>query len=224
MIGSLLDIVPGLPEHRLSGQAFSFIPFAWTLRVECAFYLAASLACLVRDQRIIFAWACYLTYTLFGLFLWKHAQLPQQLLCIPFFAFGVCVYQMEHDSRVIAVLNVAGMSVCAAIAFTFWSQRGHPELVFQLPLLGFLFATLVWLSRHTAPRLERWDKRLGALSYPLYIGHGVILTALLNLTTRRNWLLYAAGMAGSLALALVLVVAIERPMRLVRARVRGVAM
>jgi peptidoglycan/LPS O-acetylase OafA/YrhL len=223
ILGGLLDIVPGMAAHRLSGQSFSFIPFAWTLRVECAFYLAASLVCVLPQRRPSLTWACGLTYALFSIFLWRHAQLPQQLLCIPFFAFGVCAYRMEQGSRGAAAANLLAMSICAAIAFTFWAQRGHPDIAVQLPLLGLLLATLVWLGRHSAPRLARLDKQLGALSYPLYIGHGVILTAMVNITAQRSWQLYAVGMALSLGFAMALHAAVERPLRKIRARVRGIA-
>jgi peptidoglycan/LPS O-acetylase OafA/YrhL len=130
---------------------------------------------------------------------------------------------MEIRGGAEAAANLLGMSVCAAIAFTFWAQRGHPDIAVQLPLLGLLLMALVWLSRQTLPHLNRWDRRLGALSYPLYIGHGMILTALMNMTAQRHWQLYATGMAGSLALALGLNEAVERPMRKLRARVRGMA-
>jgi len=96
------------------------------------------------------------------------------------------------------------------------------KLPYILALLGLLLASLIPLSRQTVPHLQSWDKRLGALSYPLYIGHGVILTALMNMTAQRNWQLYAAGMAGSLALALALNKIVEHPIARLRARVRGV--
>ncbi len=223
VLAGLLEIVPGLPAHRISGQHLSFIPFAWTLRVEGAFYMVAGLACWRPIRRQYVAIVSCITYVLFGLFLWRHTLLPQQMLCIPFFAFGVCVHQTAKNITPAAALNLLALLACAEIAFTYWGQRGDPHLAFQLPLLGLLFATLVWLSRQTAPHQESWDKRLGALSYPLYIGHGVILTLLMNITAQRNWLLYATGMAASVALALALNAAVEHPMRKLRARVRGVA-
>jgi peptidoglycan/LPS O-acetylase OafA/YrhL len=114
--------------------------------------------------------------------------------------------------------------VCSALAFTYWGQRGHPVLAFQLPLLGLLFAMLLVLARTRvwSPTLIAWDKRLGALSYPIYIGHGLILTALRSLTPERSWPLYAAGAVGSIALAVALNGAIDRPMQAIRAQLRGV--
>lgn len=222
LLAGLLDIVPGLPSHWISGQDFSFIPFAWTLRIEGVFYLAASIGCLLTPGKWVLA---SLPYTLFGLFLIRHAQMPQQLLCVPFFALGICVFRMGRPVSVAKAANLLGLWACAMIAFTYWGQRGHPHFTFQLLLLGVLLMGLAWLSRQkTLPRgLAVWDRRLGALSYPLYIGHGLILTALLNLTAQRGWALYAAGMLGSLLLAIVLAETVDRPMRRLRTRLRGIA-
>jgi peptidoglycan/LPS O-acetylase OafA/YrhL len=224
ILSGLLEIVPGLPAHRLGAPAFSLIPFAWTLRIELLFYLgAAAIFWLPARYRRGPALLC-LAYAVFGLFLWWHAHLPGQLLCIPIFAFGIWAYRAELSTSPWATANLFVLSVCSALAFTYWGQRGHPMLAFQLPLLGLLFATLLVLARTRvrSPALIAWDKRLGALSYPIYIGHGLILTALRSLTPDRSWPLYAAGAVGSIALAIVLDAAIDRPMQAIRARLRGV--
>jgi peptidoglycan/LPS O-acetylase OafA/YrhL len=225
LLSGALEIFPGLPAHRLSGQEFSFIPYAWTLRVEMAFYLLAALACWLPRQLPVKGAAWCLAYGAFFVFLCRHAQMPRQMLCIPFFAFGVGVYQLEKSRSLAAIANVLALGAGALLAFTYWGQRGQPVLAFQLPLLFALFAVLAWLAGRCASpgRGLFWDKRLGALSYPLYIGHGLTLTVLRNLTDQRNWALYAAGVVGSLALAMALNAAVDRPMRRLRTRVRGAA-
>jgi peptidoglycan/LPS O-acetylase OafA/YrhL len=223
ILSGLLDIVPGLPAHRPGATAFSFIPFAWTLRIELLFYLGAAFICWLPVRYRSAPAMVGLSYALFGLFLSQHGHLPGQMLCIPIFAFGICAYRAPRNASAWHTINLFGLAICSALAFTYWGQRGHPVLAFQLPLLGLLFAMLLVLARMPVRRsaLMAWDKRLGALSYPIYIGHGVILTALRSLTPDRSWLLYATGALAAILLAVILDAAIDRPMRSIRTRVRG---
>jgi peptidoglycan/LPS O-acetylase OafA/YrhL len=96
-------------------------------------------------------------------------------------------------------------------------------LAVQLPLLAVLFAMLAGLARISEMplRWREWDRRLGELSYPLYIGHGATLTALAGFSTRRGALPYCAAIGLSLLLAWMLHAAVEKPLRGLRTRLRG---
>ncbi len=234
LLAAVLEVVPGLPVHRISGQDFSFIPFAWTLRVEFAFYLAAFAAAWLalrraRWRRGVGAAAFLAGYGAFGVFLWRHALYGVaggglQLLNIPFFAFGVCAFLAQGAGSLIARAQLALAAVLVPVAFVLCGERGHPVLAFQLPCLSVLFALLLVLARLPSPstRWRVWDRRLGELSYPLYIGHGVVLTVLASVSAARGAGPFALAVLGSLVLAMVLHAVVERPLQEVRARVRGV--
>jgi peptidoglycan/LPS O-acetylase OafA/YrhL len=227
LLAGLLEIVPGLPAHRISLQYFSFIPFAWTLRLEVAFYLlAAGVAWLTarapaRQGRIV-AVAFAGLYAGFALFLMTKGSVGgRQLLNAPFFAFGVGLFLLRRHPTWALTANLLAIFACVPIAFILCGERGHPVLELQLPMLGLLFAALAYLSAAPAPIWRGWDKRLGELSYPLYIGHGIVLTLLASLSNQRGLLPYTEGIVGALCLAALLHAWVERPLRRVRDRVRG---
>jgi peptidoglycan/LPS O-acetylase OafA/YrhL len=234
VLGGVLEILPGFTARRVSGQDFSFIPFAWTLRVEMAFYLVAALASRLMAagglgrawRRGVLGTCLAAAYGAFIVFAWRHGGAagggPLQVLCIPFFAFGLCLFLREPPGAA-GVAHLVLVSGGVLLGFTFWGQRGHPVLAYQLPLLCALFATLAVLSRvrPTSQTLRRWDARLGALSYPLYLSHGVVLTLLAGLSTRRGALPYVLAIPLALGLAGVLHAVVEQPLRAVRTRLRG---
>jgi len=260
ILAGLCEIVPGLPVWRVSGQGFSLIGFAWTLRVEFAFYLAAFgmswLCTAIEAQKpvpappslttfrsgprplprpgngdlghlgglVIFA-AAAVAYGVFGVFLLRHGAGPRQVLCVPFFAFGVGCFLVNRRRDALAWSHLAAVGALVPVAFTYWGQRGHPVLAFQLPLVCGLFAVLALLTfaPRLPKRLQAIDRRLGTLSYPLYIGHGIVLVALTSLFDQRGWPLYFCGIAASLALAACLHECAERPIKVLRDRLRGTA-
>ena len=235
VLAAVLEVVPGLPAHRISGQDFSFIPFAWTLRVEFGFYVAAAGAAWLMAYRAGAVWrqrvagvAFAAAYTAFGVFLVRHrlygaAGGGLQLLNVPFFAFGVCAYAARANAARGTAAHLAWAACLVPVAFVLCGERGHPVLAFQLPLLGVLFAALLALSRAPSPRGAwlAWDKRLGALSYPLYIGHGVVLSVLASTSAARGALPYGLAIVLSFCLAAALNAVVERPLAVIRARIRG---
>ena len=237
LLSGLLEIVPGLTAHRISGQAFTFIPYAWTLRVEFAFYLAAFGTCWLMGRagpgwrRFTVAGVLGVAYSAFAAFAWLHSGPVHssgilQIICVPFFGFGLGLFFLERSPYLASRLHLLLVSGGAGLAFTFWGQRGHPVLGLQLPLLCALFAAVALLARvQTVPeRVRRWDRRLGELSYPLYVSHGVALSLLAGFSARRGALPYAAAAALALVLAAGLHLAVEQPLRVVRARLRGAAL
>ncbi len=235
VLAAVLEIVPGLPSYRLSAQDFSFIPFAWTLRVEFAFYLVAFATCWLMLRGTQAAWrrpigaaAFIAAYAAFGVFLWRHWRYGAaggglQFLNVPFFAFGVCAFLALRDRSQPARAHLLFVAACVPIAFVLCGERGHPVLAYQLPMLVALFGILLWLAGAATPRGQWrvWDKRLGEMSYPLYISHGIVLTLLASLSAARGALPYGLAVVMALGLALGLHAVVEQPLRGVRARLRG---
>ena len=238
LLAGMLEIVPGLTARRVSGQDFSFIPFAWTLRVEFAFYLVAAGTCWIMRWRgtgsrfwqlVTVAFVSGAAYMAFAAFAWRHwgsagDSAALQVICVPFFAFGLSLFLLGRAPGTASLLHLLLVSAGVMLGFTFWGQRGHPVPAYQLPLLCALFAAMAVLSRAgpLPASMSLWDRRLGELSYPLYVGHGVVLSLLAGLSARRGALPYLAAPVLALLLALCLHAAVEQPLRALRARLRGV--
>jgi peptidoglycan/LPS O-acetylase OafA/YrhL len=230
LLAGAVEFLPGLPAHRLSGQDFSFIPFVWTLRVEFAFYATAcafvlAMAYIGRTARRWMRTAAFATfYASFAVFLLlRHHAGARQLLNAPFFAFGIVTFLLLRDRSAILRAHWLAIAAMVPLAFVLCGERGHAILGWQLPLLASLFAGVVGLSRLQLPPgwQRRWDRRLGGLSYPLYIGHGIVLTLLASLSAQRGALPYVVAIGLSLVLAIGLHAVVEGPLGAVRDRVRG---
>jgi peptidoglycan/LPS O-acetylase OafA/YrhL len=222
IVAGALDIVPGLPSRRISGQDFSFIPYAWTLRMEFAFYLAACAACAWRRPWGVSA-GLALAYGAFARFLLDHGEGAQQIICVPFFAFGLACFFQQRRPGLASRLHLLAVSAFVPLAFTYWRQKGDPVLTYQMVGLCFLFVMFYTLSlvRRVPVWWHRLDKRAGDLSYPLYIGHGVVLVTLLSLADQRGWHLYGLAVAASVIVAGGLHLLAEMPLRRLRDRLRG---
>jgi peptidoglycan/LPS O-acetylase OafA/YrhL len=222
ILAGIFEIVPGLPTRRISGQDFSFIPYAWTLRVEFAFYLAAFAVAAWRRPWVVPA-SLALAYAAFAHFLLRHGEGAQQILCVPFFAFGLGCFFLRRRPGLPSRLHLLAVAACVPLAFTCWTQKGHPAMGYQLVCVGTLFGVFYALTciGKVPDRLRGFDRRAGDLSYPLYIGHGVVVVVLLSLGSPHGWALYIMAIGTSVILAACLHVAAEMPLRRLRDRVRG---
>ena len=235
VLAGVLEILPGVTVQRVSGQDFSFIPFAWTLRVEFAFYLVAAATVWLMTVRELAGWrhlvlgsSLAAAYAIFAAFAWHTRLHPGQIgalqiICVPFFAFGTALFFLARRPGLLSRLHLSLVSFGVVLAFTYWGQRGHPVLAYQLPMLCALFAILALLTtvKSVPPTLHRWDRRLGELSYPLYVSHGVVLTLLSSMTPGRGIALYVSAIPLSLLLAAAVHASVEQPLRAIRTRLRG---
>ena len=87
-----------------------------------------------------------------------------------------------------------------------------------LACLLALFALL--LPLRAAGRFKRLDRRLGDLSYPLYLNHYAVGIAAASLAPRLGWMLFAVTVVAAVLLAAVTERLVDRPIRALRDRVR----
>jgi peptidoglycan/LPS O-acetylase OafA/YrhL len=125
------------------------------------------------------------------------------------------------------VAHLVATFVAITVAFPLWKQRNEPVLALQFPILCALLAVFVALA--FVPRISsRWktlDKRLGDLSYPLYLNHLVILLLVSNLNAENSgWTSYSLGVLLSIILAAFMYWIVETPLRSVRDRLRGTSL
>jgi peptidoglycan/LPS O-acetylase OafA/YrhL len=164
-----------------------------------------------------------LAYAAFARFLLRHGAGAQQILCVPFFAFGLGCFWHQRRPGLPSLLHLLAVAAFVPLAFTYWAQKGHPVLGYQLAWLCLLMACLFALARagQVPDRLRRLDRWAGDLSYPLYIGHGLVVAALLSLAGHRGWTLYGAAILGAAIMAAWLHLVAETPLRRLRDRLRG---
>jgi peptidoglycan/LPS O-acetylase OafA/YrhL len=225
----IFDIFPGFQPRYISGQDFQFIPVAWTLRVEFAFYLAACAGFIAMSKRsCIRSHAPYIIfgtgYALYFVFWFSPQHWPQQFGTIPYFIFGICLFQLWRNRTKFNIANLVLAGGCALIGFPFWKQRGDPILLYQMPLLIILFFIFIILAfiPQIKQHWKQFDKALGDLSYPLYLNHYIVLFLLSSLVQNYSLPLYITGIALSLLLAVIMHQLVEAPMRQLRDKVRGV--
>jgi len=176
LLAGLFGLVPGF-NPRLLGDDFEFIPFVWTLRLEVAFYLAAA-ATMALCWHLRAAWpagAAIAAGLIASAAFLLLAGRPGILSTVPMFLFGSCLFLLELR---VALRRLALLAICilvAAAGFVSWRQHGAPVLAWQLPLLAVLLGLFAWLAVCAQLAVPREiDRRLGELSYPLYLNHYVV--------------------------------------------------
>jgi peptidoglycan/LPS O-acetylase OafA/YrhL len=224
LLGGLLGLVPGL-NPRWFGQEFEYVPYVWSLRLEMAFYLAAAGVMWIAWRRravwpVVLAIVVGLLVSMAYLILLRR---PSALSTAPMFLVGVVWFAREQRP---GPATSALLAVCVAVAaagFASWRQHGAPWLLPQLLVLGALLGLFAWFTtRSVAGTARRIDRRLGDLSYPLYLNHYAVGIAAASLAPALGWPLYAGMLLVSLLVAAVAERLVERPLRRWRDRIRAV--
>jgi peptidoglycan/LPS O-acetylase OafA/YrhL len=225
LFAGVMGLVPGLQALR-RGDPFEFIPFAWSLRVEMAFYAGAWATILVAGRTrwphltigAVLAGALAVSLASF-----RGGQ-PSILSCLPMFLVGVafCVL-MRRPARTSCAFMAAALPV-ACLGFASWGQHGHPDLAMQLAVLSGLVAVFAVLADRPAGWWHAADRRLGDLSYPLYLNHYVVGIGLTGLCAARGPAVYVAGVVLSIGLAAAMGALVDGRLVAFRNRVRRVAL
>jgi peptidoglycan/LPS O-acetylase OafA/YrhL len=220
----VLGLMPGFSPHRL-GEDFEFIPFVWTLRLEVAFYIAAAcaMAAAVKARAPWPVGAAMCAGLLVSALFLLLAHRPGILSTAPMFLVGSALFLLDTRPgwRHGALLAV---SVCVAAAgFASWRQHGAPVLMWQLSVLAGLLALFAWLVTRDGD--FRWlDKRLGNLSYPLYLNHYVVGILANSLIGWLDWRVFAGACVAAVLLAMAAESVIDKPLRGLRDRIRARAL
>jgi peptidoglycan/LPS O-acetylase OafA/YrhL len=170
-------------EYPLSAGVL--VPQAWTLGVELSFYLLAPFV--LRDRKrivilLLASLALRAALAIQGIARhdpWTHAFFPMEL---SLFLFGALSHQVllpkwralvESGSR--PWLPAAGTALLVVLQFAYIALpgdsvlKGMGLLAAFVPLLplAFLFQNACWL-----------DRAIGDLSYPIYIGHFLVISVM----------------------------------------------
>jgi peptidoglycan/LPS O-acetylase OafA/YrhL len=164
----------------------------WTLEIEIRFYALIVLALMFRQMKRIEVWLCaWLVVSVVA----QTFEVPWVVKYLslapygPFFIAGCSFYLVF--ARGMTVLRGAMIAVCAvSCGFAAYSNRADfitPDAIsaFVVPALTTaFFAIFLFLTLQRGPRGEMTvARRLGELTYPLYLTHaslGILLYALLR--------------------------------------------
>jgi peptidoglycan/LPS O-acetylase OafA/YrhL len=72
-----------------------------------------------------------------------------------------------------------------------------------------------------AKRTRIYDRRIGDLSYPVYLNHYTVLILIASFGVSRSWASLWLALAGSIVVSWIAAIIIETPIRPLRNRIRG---
>lgn len=223
---NLFAILPGGNGLLDRTGGSPILSLAWALRIEMLFYFAlfahllAAKALKVSDEKLL-TLSAFAGLAAYGVLLTPARN--GSLEFVPYFVLGVSGYYFARDRSVLA----GGLSLAALVlvALHLGLQPTRQSVVPLVELAGGLIVFAIVALRSNADVGSRaWvrrDRRLGDLTYPLYLTHycGLMLAgAILPLF---SWQTLLAGFAFSLMIAWAVTRWFERPLARVRSAVRG---
>lgn len=160
---------------------FLLIPQAWTVSVELLFYLIAPF--LTRKKTRTLGLLAIASLTLRAILYtkglsfdpWTYRFFPTELL---FFIVGILAFRYQHKIHSLWEENwfATVATVMVILSTVFFDRLPNPYSLRQIGYFALIVFSMPFLFRFT----NRWkfDRWLGELSYPIYIGHFFILSLL----------------------------------------------
>jgi peptidoglycan/LPS O-acetylase OafA/YrhL len=236
---NVFGIFPFLSRTGLTGDVgYGFVRFAWAVMVEVIFYLAAfgcfcaatllpGLRTIVYGGAVAGALALHVVNDY-----WRPVF--DALTFAPYFALGVCLYGMLSGSP----LAIAGASLSFAEVILHYLRYAQGRIrlaeafnaatlpvVVSLCVMALMPALIIVLSRMRAGHEAiAVDRRLGELSYPMYVTHYTVLVVMVSLTVGQGWRDFIVTLIASVCLAWLVALAVETPLRSIRNQIRGVSL
>jgi peptidoglycan/LPS O-acetylase OafA/YrhL len=227
----------------LPGNFSDFVPPAWSLRYEMAFYVMFGLCLLpVVGRWLLGFWVLAVAW------LWAPPVLarlidPPRLYPLHHFIYiyashFLSTFEMEFFAGLLAgamfikfsggrklgsaLLAAGALLLLACGPALHWGSNYVSPTLMPVVSLGFaaVILGLATLERHGALRLGRWASRLGAISYPLYILHTSMMLIFdecchgwLKLGTAGLYALFLGGLAGIYLVAMLAAFGIDQPLQ-----------
>ena len=207
---------------------FLFIPPAWSLSVELAFYVIAPF--LVRRASGFILGLMALSLALRALLFfklhltndpWTGRFFPTEIL---FFLAGVLAYRIYRRVQLHELAKRFWPMIVVAFFGCFLAYQFVPEWsIAGLPIKQAVYYPLAWLVipfAFASSRKSKIDRYIGELSFPLYLVHYPMLRLLLMVLHhfRLDSLLAPIGIFLSLAASIVLLRVVTLPLEKLRQR------
>ena len=229
---ALLVTASLLLSYLPQGNNLLVISIAWAVVVEFQFYILAALtfalALRSRASGAVLAWigVIILAAAAFVHLTQGFTRFYGAFQFGPYFVLGASLYYFvsRRDRRLVPLMAVSFLF--SLYAFVSYNARGDLEGVsWALSASALLFVSgcflMAWLvgERLQAP-VEWLDKRFGDVTYAIYLVHPAVIAVVIAVDLDGG-LAYLASFIGSLAVAVAIHRAIERPVMKVRNVLRG---
>ncbi len=210
----------------LNGAPVRLSPPTWSLNLEIYFYLIIGLIT-YRSERLTYA-ALGLSSGL-GIMALLHVGAFEFYGTVPGNAFifflGSAAYFLSQRLRMpswIAPIALAGYAFAGFIAPML--LKHHPHFIDSLLVVSALMTFLVLLKmpviRTANRRVIAGINFLGRVSYPLFLIHWAATTPLYSIIGHREPDIFLGGLICSLLVASLMVFAVDRPVEIIRTRIR----
>lgn len=218
--------VEALPIASAANWHFVVGPI-WSLSIECYFYLLAPFIVgrRLRTLGVLFAVALALRLGLYvagvPLLPWRYFFFPADLVFFLMGSLAWRLYPWVRKHRHAAWFGAAAATALAicVVAPPLWTA---PDLDQPVAWLFYVLVAVCTPALFALTRRWRFDNVLGQLSYPVYLSHILVIDVVARLPLSRALDRGLVAMIGTLALSVVLYVAIDRPVEHLRRRVGAV--
>lgn len=164
------------PLHELL-----ILPQGWSLGIELSFYLIAPFILSKPNKFIylsmLFSLAIRALLIQQGYFSdpWSYRFFPSEIFT---FLLGSLAYKhrtvfMDLTTNRVAQTILCGSMLCASLCFQFLPIQFHLKKICFLALLFISMNPIFELSKNSY-----FDREVGSLSYPIYLGHFIVFTVL----------------------------------------------
>jgi peptidoglycan/LPS O-acetylase OafA/YrhL len=152
------------------------IPQSWSIGIELVFYLMAPLLCKAKTTTLSFFGAALLLARFAGYFSgldqdpWTYRFFPFEL---PIFVVGILLYRL-HESRQfpkIPIKRIYPFLIVFFVAFGYSINKLSINQFWQMLILIGIAGAIILFGEQTPG-----DKKLGELSYPIYMSHLFVLS------------------------------------------------
>jgi peptidoglycan/LPS O-acetylase OafA/YrhL len=224
---------------------YGFVRYYWAVYIEFVFYIGAfavTLAICIFARRSRAVARIFVVAGVAGALILHGIheygrQVHWELPFAPYFVVGVCLYGWVAQRDRLAIAGGVAAYAFVFLHFARYAQGrlpstspwvtglSEPHVVIALGMLLAMPIIILLLARLEGKlRLRRWDRRLGDLSYPIYLNHYAVVITFFSLVPDRSAVWQLAAIAVTILVSWMLVLAVERPMLPLRNRLRGHAL
>jgi peptidoglycan/LPS O-acetylase OafA/YrhL len=188
LVANVLYLIPGM-DKLFGAPTLSFIPIAWAIRTEMAFYFTVFAALLASGRRLRLEVVMFvLALAQIGLYaLWLVKGFPHLARYGPYFGLGVSLYYAVTGRRVAWILSGVFFGEMlfdfSIYGVPFGTNRlAMPQVIAQYALFTACASAIAFLPHlRGSIAARKVDSALGDLSYPFYLNQVVVILTLNSL-------------------------------------------
>ena len=154
-----------------------FIPQSWSIGIELIFYLLAPVLCKAKTRTIAVMGIALLLARFAGLFFglnqdpWTYRFFPFE---VPMFLIGILLYRFRThrgESFKIDLSKIYVIVITFYLSFSFLAAKFVVNRFWQMLVLITLTSIVMICGKENSQ-----DKKLGELSYPIYMAHVLVIS------------------------------------------------